>query len=687
MVEALIAAIGRLADPGVLLVIFLGSAFGFILGLIPGLGGVQGLALAMPFTFGWDPLVAMFFYAGIMGAVSEGGSVTAILLNTPGTAINAATCFDGYPMARRGEAGRALGLAAISSALGSLFGIVVLVLLIPAVRPLVLSFGPPEFFWLVFFGLLTIAFAARGNLFKGLATGGCGILLSFIGNSDMFTVTRWSGNSEYLWDRLPLIPVFIGLFAVSEMIIYTCRGGTIVSARTEIFAVKGLRQIFQGMREMFSYSATFLRGSVIGTIVGIIPGVGGSVANFISYTTAIQCSKNAAMFGTGYAEGIVASESANDAKDGGAILPTLAFGIPGSAEMAVFMGALILHGLEPGPLLIKYHMDIVMTVVLGLVLSNLLAGLFLVFLARPLAALTFVPVYYIAPGALILAALGSLAVRGNVWDIALTFAAGVFGFALKRLGFPVITFAIGFILGALVEDSFHQSLMIAYGSYAVFFTRPISLILVGLIVVFLGVPFLKFRKSKAEPSQGVVAKAFNRESFFFTLFLFVSVMTMLIISFDYSFNARLVPWIVGFPTALILLASLVLEFFPNTQRAWEMGIENLWGGAMPDPEKNPGDEEDAGPMNRARLFQVLAWIIGFFATTFLLGFFVSAGLFLFLFLVIEGSTRWATAIGAGLLSGVLIYFIADKGFMLTLWPGILPEIIPDVLGGGIMPPL
>ncbi len=687
MAEALIDAVGRLADPGVLLVIFLGSAFGFILGLMPGLGGVQGLALAMPFTFGWDPLIAMFFYAGIMGAVSEGGSVTAILLNTPGTAINAATCFDGYPMARRGEAGRALGLAAVSSALGALFGIMVLVLLIPAVRPIVLSFGPPEFFWLVFFGLLTITFAARGNLFKGLAAGGCGILVSFIGNSDMFTVTRWSGESEYLWDRLPLIPLFIGLFAVSEMIIYTSRGGTIASKGTEIFAVKGLRQIFQGMREMFSYPGTFLRGSAIGTIVGIIPGIGGSVANFISYTTAIQSSKNPGLFGTGYAEGIVASESANDAKDGGAVLPTLAFGIPGSAEMAVFMGALILHGLEPGPLLIKYHMDIVMTVVLGLVLSNLLAGLFVIFLARPLAGLTFVPVYYIAPGALILAALGSLAVRGNLWDIALTFAAGVFGFALKRLGFPVITFAIGFILGALVEDAFHQSLMIAYGSYAIFFTRPISLILLGLIVVLLGVPLLKFRRSRAALPQRVVAKPFNRESFLFTIFLFVSVLTMVIISFDYGFNARLVPWIVGFPTLLILLASLILEFFPGTQKSLEMGIENLWGGAMPESNNNPVDEEDAGPVNRLRVFQVLAWIAGFFATTFLLGFFVSAGLFLFLFLKIEGRTPLLRAMVAGALSGVLIYFIVDKGFMLRLWPGVLPEIIPDVLGGGIIPPL
>jgi putative tricarboxylic transport membrane protein len=350
MIEAFLHAAGQIADPTVMAVIFFGSLFGLILGLMPGLGAVQGLALALPFTFGWDPLVAMFFYAGIMGSVSEGGAVTAILLNTPGTPINAASCFDGYPMARRGEAGRALGLAAASSALGALFGIIVLIALIPLVRPIVLSFGPPEFFWLILFGLVTITFAARGNLFKGLAAGGVGILVSLVGYRDLFNVTRWTGGSEYLWEGVPLVPFFIGVFAISELIIYTTKGGTIARVKAERIEVKGMRQVFQGVREMFDYPVTFLRGSVIGTIVGIIPGIGGAVANFISYTSAMQASKNPALFGQGNPEGLVASESANDAKDGGSLLPTLAFGIPGSVEMAVFLGALILHGVQPGPL-------------------------------------------------------------------------------------------------------------------------------------------------------------------------------------------------------------------------------------------------------------------------------------------------------------------------------------------------
>lgn len=683
MLEAFANAAHLLADPAVIGAIFMGSALGFILGLMPGLGSVQGLALALPFTFGWDPLVAMFFYAGIMGSTSEGGSVTAILLNTPGTPINAATCFDGYPMARRGEAGRALGLAAASSSLGALFGIVVLTLLIPAVRPIVLSFGPPEFFWLVVFGLVTITFAARGNLFKGLAAGGTGVLVSLIGNSDLFGVVRWSGESEYLWDRLPLVPLFIGLLAISELLVYTTQGGTIARAGTERFSVRGLRQVFRGFREMFSYPVTFLRGSMIGTVIGIIPGVGGSVANFISYATALQSSKNRDFFGRGHPEGIVASESANDAKDGGSVLPTLAFGIPGSAEMAVFMGALILHGIQPGPLLIKYHMDIVVTVILGLVMSNVLAGLFLVFLAHPLARVTFVPVHYIAPGALILAALGSYAIRSNVWDVGLTLMAGIVGFIMKRYGFPVITFAIGFILGALAEDAFHQSLMIAYGSYTIFFTRPICLVLIGLILLVLVLPFFNVRQRIAGSRQAQTSWKFDTGSFIVTSLAAVLVLFMLVTALSYSPRARAVPFIVGIPTLFFLLANLGAEFFPRTLRALETGIENIWGGQG----NRSLDREESVTFDWVKFFRIICWLFAFFGVVFFAGLLAGAMVFVLFFLRIEGKAPWYRAALACVVVWAFLYLLVYKTLLLRLWPGFVEETIPALLGGGVVPPL
>jgi putative tricarboxylic transport membrane protein len=687
MVEAFIGALGFMAQPGVVTVIVLGCAIGFVFGLIPGLGSVQALALVLPFTFGWDPMTAMFLYAGIMGSTSEGGSISAILLNTPGSVVNAATCFDGYPMTRRGEAGRALGLAAASSSLGALFGIVVLVLLIPVVRPIVLAFGPPEFFWLVLFGLVTITFAARGNLFKGLATGGVGILISLVGYSDVFGVLRWTGGSEFLWDGLELVPFFIGIFAVSELIVYATRGGTIATSKREKLVVGGLREVYRGAKEMFRYPITFLRGSAIGTIIGIIPGVGGAVANFISYTTAMQSSKNRALFGTGHPEGIVASESANDAKDGGALLPTVAFGIPGSAEMAVLLGALTLHGIQPGPLVIRQHMDVVMALILGLVASNLMAGLLLFFLANVLARLAFTPVHYIAPVVAVLAAVGSFALRSNVWDIALAFSAGVLGFGLKRFGFPVVTLAIGYILGVIAERAFHQSLMIAFGSYSVFFTRPISLVLTALIIVILVVPFLRASRKVDSMRKSLTGKPFNRGSFLFTLAFFLLVLAMVAVAFTYEANVRLIPLMVGIPTLLLLLVNLCAECFPETLRALEVGIEDLWGGSLPETSGEQPAEDVSESIRWIRAVAIIGWITVFFVLALLAGFLISIPLFLFAFLLIEGKIRWPLSLGVAGAVWIVVYLVFERAFMLDLWPGAITEIIPGVIGGGILPPL
>jgi putative tricarboxylic transport membrane protein len=494
LIEAVFSSLGTILDPNVIAIIALGSIIGMVFGVLPGLSGIQGLALMLPFTYGWEPVTAMFFFAGIMGSVSEGGSIPAILINTPGSAINAATSFDGYPMARRGEAGRALGLAAASSSLGALFGILVLVLLIPAVRPIVLAFGNPEFFWLVLFGLATIAVVSRGNFIKGLISGGLGIMLSTVGFSALFTELRFTAGSTYLWDGIELVPFYIGLFALSELIIYTVQGGTIAPIGERLGSL-GLKQTYQGAKEVFRYPLTFLRGASIGTLIGIIPGVGGVVATFISYTTAVQTSKHPELFGTGHAEGIIAAESANDAKDGGSLLPTVAFGIPGSAEMAVLLGAFMLHGLVPGPLLLRDHMDVVMALILGLVISNVLAGLFLFFAARYLARITFVPIYFITPVVATLVFVGAFALRGNIWDVFLALFAGIFGYFLKRSGFPIVSVAIGYILGFIAEKAFHQSLMSSLGSYAILFTRPICIILIALLILAITFPFFKARKA------------------------------------------------------------------------------------------------------------------------------------------------------------------------------------------------
>lgn len=331
MLQDIAAALGQMAEPAVIGAILLGTALGVTFGVIPGLGSVIAMTLILPFTFGWDPIVAMYVFAGIMGTASTGGGVPAILLNTPGTIANVCTTFDGFPMTRRGEGGRAIGLAATASGLGTLFSLVVLMLLLPAAEFMLRAFGPPDFFWLVILGLIAVTFASRQNMAKGLAAGGVGILIALIGFSDSLGVRRFTLGSEYLWDGVEIVPLVVGFFALSELIVYTSRGGTI--ARSANAQLGGARQILRGALEVFRYKAILMRGSVIGTVTGAIPGAGGAVANFLSYTSAKQASKTPELFGTGYAGGVVASESANDAKDGGILLPTLTFGIPGNGEM------------------------------------------------------------------------------------------------------------------------------------------------------------------------------------------------------------------------------------------------------------------------------------------------------------------------------------------------------------------
>ena len=276
----------------------------------------------------------------------------------------------------------------------------------------------------------------------------------------------------------------IGFFALSELIVYTSRGGSI--ARDASIKLGGMGQILRGAVEVFQYKAILLRGSVIGTVIGAIPGAGGAVANFLSYSTAKQASKTPERFGTGYAGGIVASESSNDAKDGGILLPTLTFGIPGNGEMVILMGAFVLHGIQPGRDLLVNRLDIVWAIILGVIAAQILTTIIILGGGAWLARISLVPVKYIAPFVAVLSFIGVYAVRSNIWDVALAVFAAMVGFAMRRAGFPLITAVIGFVLGQLAEEKFTQSLQISGGSYSIFFTRPVSVVLLIAIVFMLG---------------------------------------------------------------------------------------------------------------------------------------------------------------------------------------------------------
>jgi putative tricarboxylic transport membrane protein len=503
MLESMALAASKLSEPMSILMLLLGTLLGASFGALPGLGAILSMAVALPFSYGMDSMHAMFMFAGVMSAGAFGGSVPAILLNTPGTAQNAATCLDGYPMAKNGEGGRAIAISATACFVGSLGGVILTLILIPVIKPLLYSFGAPEYFWLAAFGLVTITVAARGNMVKGLVGGGIGVLISTVGYTEMFGVLRYTMGSEYLWDGIPLVPFMVGIFAVSELFIYSARGGSTARIGEGAQDIDWLKQSLQGVRDVVTRPLQAIRSAMVGAGIGLIPGLGGPVASFVSYMVAMKRSKHPEQFGQGSVEGLIGSETANDAKDGGALLPTVAFGIPGSPDQAILLGAFILHGLTPGPLLLRDRMDIVLALLFGIVLSQVVLSGIGLLSASIMARFSVLPSRAIAPFVLVLVFVGTYMVGNNIFDVALALLAGVFGYMMRRYRFPLITVVMGFILGPLAEEAFLQSLQMSDWNYTIFFSRPIGNVLFVLILLILVLPF--FRRRNGNKDKGVNA--------------------------------------------------------------------------------------------------------------------------------------------------------------------------------------
>lgn len=456
----------------------IGVSLGTIIGIIPGLGGNFCLAILIPFIFSMNPVAGIAFLEGAHAATATGSAVTSILINTPGASFSAATCLDGYPMTKKGEAGRALSAAAVASGVGGIIGAACLLLALPAVRPLVMAFSPPEFFALTLFGIAMIAFVGEGSFGKSLISGLLGLLISFIGNDPSTGINRFSFGTTYLFDGIDLIPVVIGLFAFSEMLTLIKERRGIVQA--EIVARATAAGILQGILDNLRHWWLLLRCSVLGTFLGFIPGIGGEVAGFIAYGHAVQSSKNPEEFGQGRVEGVIAPESANNSKEGGALIPTLAFGIPGSSGMAILLGAFLILGLEPGPSMLKENLPMTLVIVWTLAFANLFAALICLGLANPLARIARLRPSIIVPVVLVVASLGAYAVDYNIASILVAVVFGFLGYEMRKFGYSRATLTIGLVLGGIAETNYNLS-MTLYGVN--FLTRPITLCLLVLVAV------------------------------------------------------------------------------------------------------------------------------------------------------------------------------------------------------------
>ncbi len=490
MIEAALLGLAKVFAWPAIGFMFLGVIIGLTVGILPGVGGTFSLAVLIPFTFTMEPASAFALLLGAHAPSYTGGAITTILLNTPGDPPNAATLFDGFPMTKKGEAGRALGAALSASAIGGILGAFYMILLIPVMRPLVLMFAPPEFFMLAIVGITFIAVISGKSLLKGLIAGGFGLMIGLVG-LDMSTSTeRFTFGSLFLWDGISLVPVTLGLFAVAEMMEVAVEGGSI----TEKMVTSDLGGAMRGIKDTLQHFWLVLRCSILGNIIGIIPGIGGDTACFFAYGHAKQTEKNGRLFGTGVVEGVIAPQSAINAKEGGALVPTVAFGIPGSAGMAILLGAFYVQGIKPGPDMLNNNLWLIFSMAWTIALANIIAAAICLPFANKIAKVALIPGDYLFPLVLMLSAIGAYATRDGLGDLIIALLFGFIGYGMKKYEYSRPVVIIGLVLAKIAEKNLHLSLRLYHGE---FFLRPITLFLIAIAVVTI-IMTIRGRKQERE---------------------------------------------------------------------------------------------------------------------------------------------------------------------------------------------
>jgi TctA family transporter len=470
-----------------------GSLLAMFFAAIPGISGVTLMALAIPLTLNWEPLPVMLLFGALVGSGTFMGSMTAILLNIPGSAPNAATILDGHPMACRGEAKTAIGCSASASALGSTFGIVLLILMIPVMQAIILAIGPPEMLMLAVWGLATIAAVSRGSLIKGLAVAGLGLMLAFVGIDPRTAEARYTFDWVYLRDGLSIVPVLLGVFAVAEAAHMMIAERSSISGQNRLEALTG--NTWLGVRAVFQHCGLFLKSSTLGVIIGMIPGIGGTVASFAAYGQAVQTSRPGKIpFGGGDIRGVLAPEAANDAKDGASLVPTLAFGVPGSEGTTILLAALILHGLTPGRELFTHQLHLVFVLIWSLFLSNWITSLVGLSLINLMARMTVVRVQYLGPFIILLATMAAYIRDGQLADVVVVSLFGILGYYMKKYDWPRIALVIALVLGALFENSFHHTMRLHDLGRVIFWHRPIALSICVFTIFSLCWPWFRRRR-------------------------------------------------------------------------------------------------------------------------------------------------------------------------------------------------
>ena len=478
-------------QPANLLWCFVGVLLGTVVGVLPGLAPSGTIAMLLPLTFGMNPAAAMIMLAGIYYGAKYGGSTTAILLNVPGESASVVTCIDGYQMARRGRAGAALGIAAIASFVAGTVGVVGLMLIAPPLARMALAFSSPEYFALMSLGLAMVVLLAGRSMLKALLAMLVGLWLSSIGTDAFSTAARFTFGQLELLSGIDFVIVAIGVFAVGEVL-----ASMEARAEGQVMPVpRGLRNLLPSLRDLKDSRFAFLNGSVLGFLIGVLPGAGSTIASFISYGVEKAVSRRPAEFGRGAVEGVAAPEAANNSETGGALVPLLTLGIPGSTTTAILLAALVLWGFKPGPLFITENPAMFW----GLVASMYIGNVMLLVLNLPLvplfAQVLRAPAYVLYPLIFGISMVGVYSTSGSLFDLGLLAGFGLLGYLMRKLDYPSAPLILGLVLGGAMERALRQSLMMSEGSLTILVARPISAAMLSLALLILLIPL--FNKANA----------------------------------------------------------------------------------------------------------------------------------------------------------------------------------------------
>jgi putative tricarboxylic transport membrane protein len=698
--------------------LFAGVCMGLALGILPGIGGIAGTALLLPFTYSLDPPTAFALLLGLGATTTTADPISAILFGAPGHAASAATTLDGYPMTRRGEAGRALGASYMAALIGGLFGAALMAVALPIMRPIILYIGSPELLSIAVFGISMVAVLSGNAPLRGLTFACFGMMLRMIGTDPQSGTLRWTMDTLYLWDGLPLVPLTLGIFALPELCDLAIGRMAVVQQGKTLDTKSGM---LLGIKDCLEHWFLILRCSWLGAAMGAIPGIGASVIDWISYGHALKTEKDAAKtFGTGDVRGVIAAESATNAREGGALVPTVAFGVPASAGMAILLGAFLIHGLVPGPDMLTKHLDLTYSMVWSIAIANILgSGLCFAF-SGYLAKVATLRYTLFMPGVLSLIWIGAFEASRNWGDLFSLMFFGMLGWAMKHFRWPRPPFVLGFILGEPIE----RYMFISIERYGIeWMIKPFVLMMFTFAALSLLGPFLQDVRShapltgKGEAPRGIVnlpvrlwhglntvqaglkvmLTNFGKAQFstdnLFPAALLILFAVMLAMSYDWAFAARIVPTIVGIGAILFCSLGLINDIFGLHERDGAVAVAPGTDGSTIVAAEVAVVNERArsqkihmdiasktahlpGAVILSRGFIFFGWMAGFMLVMWIIGLIPAVPIFIISYMRLEAREKWRIVLPMAASVVVLIYIVFDQLLAIPWPPTLLGTYFP-----------